>query len=160
MTIRPAALGDVPAVLPLVRKISDLHQQWDAERFGLRGDPAESYDGWLRRRAEDPRGVFLVAESDDRQIVGYLVGTIESEIPIYWMPECGWIHDLWVDESYRHEGLGRQMAMLAIERFAALGVRQIRLQTASANDAGRKLFESCGFRACTVEMLLPLQAPE
>lgn len=157
MTVRPAKPEDVPAVLPMVRRISDLHQQWDRQRFGLRGDPGESYDGWLRRRAQDPRSVFLVAENDAGQVVGYLIGTVESEIPIYWMPECGWIHDLWIDEPYRHEGLGRQMTMLAVEKFNALGVPQVRLQTAVANEAGRKLFEACGFRPCTVEMLLPLR---
>lgn len=156
MTIRPAQPDDVPAVLPLVRRINQLHQQWDRERFGLKGDPADSYDGWLRRRAADPQSVFLIAVNDAGEIAAYLVGTIEDEIPIYWMPRCGWIHDLWVEPEYRNEGLGRQMTMLAIERFAQLGVRQMRLQTAIANDAGRRLFASAGFRPCTMEMLLPL----
>lgn len=159
MTIRPATTADVPAVLPLVRKISLLHQQWDVARFGLKGDPASSYDHWLRQRCEDADSVFLVGEVDGN-IIAYLVGTIEDEIPIYWMPRCGWIHDLWVEEDYRHEGVGRQMTMLAIEKFRELGVKQIRLQTATANDVGRKLFATCGFRPCTTEMLLPVETPD
>jgi len=155
MIIRPATPEDVPATLPMVTAISRLHENWDRERFGLRGDVAESYRNWLVARAKDARAVFLVAEHErDRKLVGYLVGTIESEIPIYWMPECGWIHDVWIDEGYRNEGLGRQMAMLAVEKFRELGVKQIRLQTAAANDAGRKLFAACGFRVCTMEMLI------
>jgi ribosomal protein S18 acetylase RimI-like enzyme len=98
--------------------------------------------------------VFLVAEREPGALAGFLIGTIEQEIPIYRLREYGFIHDLWVEEEYRHEGIGRQMVMLAVERFKSAGVSQIRLDTAAANDAGRKLFTSCGFRVCTMEMLL------
>jgi ribosomal protein S18 acetylase RimI-like enzyme len=46
------------------------------------------------------------------------------------------------------------MTMLAIERFQSMGIRQIRLEIAHANEAARALFASCGFRASAVEMLL------
>ncbi|MCS7033836.1 MAG: GNAT family N-acetyltransferase [Phycisphaerae bacterium] len=163
MNYRPATTADVPAVLTMVRQIAALHEQWDRERCGLKGDPTRSYDPWLRARCSDPESVFLVAETGppgQTRLVAYLVGTVEKEIPIYWMPRCGWIHDLWVEEDFRHEGIGRQLTLLAIERFAALGVSQVRLQTASANDAGRRLFESCGFRECCREMLFSITPPE
>lgn len=155
MEIRPATPDDVSQVLPMVVAISKLHQDWDAARFKTIDHPERMYDGWLRERATDARSIFLVAEHESR-LVGYVVCTIEKEIPIYWTPECGWVHDLWVEPQYRNEGLGRQMAMLVIEGFQRLGVAQIRLQTAAANDAARTLFESCGFRASTVEMLMEL----
>lgn len=162
MIIRPATPDDVPAVLEMVRKINQLHQAWDAQRFGLKGDPAESFDGWLRQRCHDADSVFLVAQTEHGTggLAAYLVGTIEDEIPIYLQPRCGWIHDLWVEESYRFEGLGRQMAMLAVEYFGKRGIKQVRVQTATANDAARRLFGNCGFRACTVEMLFPIEALE
>lgn len=143
----------MPAILPLVGKICALHEAWDAERFAVKANVVEMYRGWLIARASDPRSVLMVAEREGR-IVGYIVGTIEPEIAIYWTPECGWIHDLWVEETYRQEGVGRQLVMLAVERFKALGVAQIRLQTAVANDAAQVLFQTCGFRASTIEMLL------
>ncbi len=155
MMIRPATASDVPNVLPLVRAICELHEQWDKARFKTIEHPERMYESWLSDRANDERSVFLVAEHE-QQVVGYIVCTIEKEIPIYWMPESGWVHDLWVDETYRNEGLATQMTMLAIERFKELGIKQIRLQTAAANEIARKLFESCGFRVATVEMLLEL----
>jgi ribosomal protein S18 acetylase RimI-like enzyme len=59
-----------------------------------------------------------------------------------------------VEEEYRHEGIARQMVMLAIERFKSAGVRQIRLDTAFANEPARKLLASCGFRISIMEMLM------
>lgn len=113
------------------------------------------YRRWLTQRADDPRSVFIVAQREER-IVAFLIGTVEAEIPIYRVKEFGFIHDLWVEEEYRHEGIARQMTMLAIERFKALGVQQIRLDTAAANEPARKLFASCGFRISVMEMLIEL----
>ena len=79
-----------------------------------------------------------------------------SEIPIYRIEKFGFIHDLWVEPEYRHEGIGRQMTMLVIEKFREMGAPQIRLDTAAKNDAARALFASCGFRESTREMLLEL----
>ena len=49
------------------------------------------------------------------------------------------------------------MTMEAVERFRAIGVTQIRLDTAAANEAARKLFASCGFRTSVVEMLREIE---
>ncbi len=155
MEIRPATPDDVPNVLPMVRAICQLHQSWDAARFTTIDQPEKMYEGWLRGRATDPRSVFLVVEHIG-QLVGYVVCTIEKDIPIYATTEFGWVHDLWIDPTYRNEGLGTQLTMLVIERFTEMGIKQIRLQTAQANEVGRKLFAACGFRVSTIDMLMEL----
>jgi ribosomal protein S18 acetylase RimI-like enzyme len=155
MQIRPARVEDVDQVLPLVQKIVALHEQWDATRFGAREDAADMYDHWLRGRADDDDAVFLVAEREGA-IVGFLIATVDNNIPIYTLDRYGFVHDLWVEEAYRNEGVGRSMTMLALEQFKKLGVTQVRLDTAMKNEAARKMFEQCGFRASTVEMLCEL----
>lgn len=137
----------------MVEKICALHESWDPAKYGFLPNISTMYRSWLTSRASDDRSVFLVAQREDR-IVAFLVGTVEREIPIYRLKECGFIHDLWVEPQYRNEGIARQMTMLAIERFRAMGVKQIRLDTAAKNDAARGLFASCGFRISTMEMLL------
>jgi ribosomal protein S18 acetylase RimI-like enzyme len=153
MDIRPATAADVPAVVKMVRKLCELHQSWDPARYTFREDVERMYHSWLTDRATDPRAVFLVAERQERGPVAFLIGGVEREIRIYKLEKYGFIHDLWVEEDYRNEGLGRQLVMRAIERFRELGVPQVRLDTAAANDAARKLFASCGFRVSVMEML-------
>jgi len=155
MEIRPATADDVPAVIPMVAKICALHESWDPAKYGFLENPAEMYRNWLVSRASDPRSVFLVAQREDR-LAGFLVATIEKEIPIYRIREFGFIHDLWVEPEYRNEGIARQMVMLTVERFREIGVEQIRLDTATANDAARELFKRCAFRVSTMEMLLEI----
>ncbi|MEH2129324.1 MAG: GNAT family N-acetyltransferase [Nostoc sp.] len=63
---------------------------------------------------------------------------------------------MWVEAEYRQNGIARQMVMLSFERFHQMGVKQIRLDTAIANEASRQLFASCGFRFSIIEMLIEL----
>src|SRR5439155_1606465 len=81
---------------------------------------------------------------------------IELEIGIYRLKEFGFIHDVWVEEKYRNEGIARQMVTLAVERFREIGVNQVRLDAACANQPARNLFAACGFRPSIVEMLIEL----
>ena len=152
MPVRTATIDDVPFVLPMVRAICDLHQRHDPERFRVVDDVIERYARWLPERATDSRSVFLVAVENGKP-VGYAVSTIEPEVPIFWVPECGWIHDIWVQPEHRARGLARELVRETIRRFGALGVKQLRLHTGAFNDAARKLFAAEGFRPCVVEML-------
>ena len=155
MDFRPATPEDVPAVLPMVREIAAMHEKLDPAKYTFRSDPGEMYRDWLRSRATDPHSVFLVADVGTK-LAGFLVGTVQDEIPIYRVEQIGFIHDLWVEEDYRHEGIGRQLVTMAIEKFRDTGVKQIRCDTAWANEIARELFKTCGFRPSTVEMLIEL----
>jgi len=156
MNIRPATPDDVPAVLPMVAKVCAFHEKLDPAKYGFRDQPERMYDRWLVTRAKDPRSVFLVAEVSAGKLVAFLVGTIEPEIGIYRLKEFGFIHDVWVEEKYRNEGIARQMVTLAVERFREIGVNQVRLDAACANQPARNLFAACGFRPSIVEMLIEL----
>lgn len=155
MDIRPATPADVPAVLPMVERISAQHEAWDPAKYGKLPNLAQRYEGWLKAQTTAPGSVFLVAEREGK-LVAFLIGTTEREIPVYKIDRYGFIHDLWVEECYRNEGIGRQMVMLAVEKFAEFGVKQVRLETAAPNDIARKLFDSCGFRTSAVMMLREL----
>lgn len=157
MLFRPAKLEDVRLVLPMVDRTAALHRAWDDRKYGFVNDAGKRYENWMKRLTADQRAVFLVAQREQSGLAGFIVGTIEPEIPVYEVKEYGFVHELWVEEPYRHEGVGRQLVMLAIERFGELGVPQVRLDTAMANEAARALFGQCGFRPSCVEMLLDLK---
>ncbi|MEP0878404.1 GNAT family N-acetyltransferase [Funiculus sociatus GB2-M2] len=154
MLIRSATPADVPAVLPMVAKICALHEKWDSAKYGFLPNPELRYKNWLSRMATSDRNIFLVAEAEPGQLGAFLVATVEQEIPIYRLQEYAFIHDLWVEEEYRHAGIARQMVMQTIEHFNRMGVKQIRLDTTAVNDAARRLFSACGFRLSTIEMLI------
>jgi ribosomal protein S18 acetylase RimI-like enzyme len=154
MLIRSATSEDVEAVLPMVAAICAFHERLDPAKYGFLPHPEQRYRGWLTSRAGDPRSVFLVAQPDTpNRLAGFLVATIEREIPIYRLDEFGFIHDVWVEPEFRKQGVGKALAESAVSRFRQLGVRQIRLDTAAENEPARRLFASAGFRPSVVEML-------
>ncbi|HWE01171.1 MAG TPA: N-acetyltransferase [Tepidisphaeraceae bacterium] len=160
MNVRPATADDVPLVLPMVARECAFHERVDPAKYGFRADPAERYDGWLRAQATNSKSVFLVADAttagEPARLAGFLIATVVKELPIYRIVEFGFIHDVWVEEDYRHEGCARQLVTLATERFREIGVKQIRLDVIHGNDAARELFKTCGFRPSTTEMLIEL----
>jgi ribosomal protein S18 acetylase RimI-like enzyme len=156
MVCRPATPADVEQVLTMVGQIVRMHERLDRPRFAAGNDATESYRRWLAARSQDAESVFLVADRGG-QCVAFLVATVEPSVPIYLTRSFGFIHDLWVEPDYRNEGIARQLVMLAIERFRQIGVNQIRLETAEANDVARTLFERCGFRVTTREMMLEMK---
>ncbi len=161
MIIRPANADDVEQVLPLVARICAFHEKRDPQRYAFVPNVQEMYRGWLTRRAADDQSVFLVAErpasaGEPARIVGFLVAQTERDLSIYRTGQIGFIHDLWVDEDYRNEGLGRRLAMQAIEQFKQIGVEQIRMDVLADNAPALGLFQACGFRVSTVQMLLDL----
>jgi ribosomal protein S18 acetylase RimI-like enzyme len=156
MIIRHATEEDIETVVPMVDKIAALHEVWEPDKYARVDEFGEMYRSWLLERTRDKQSVILVAEREGT-IVGFLAATIEREIPIYKVGHYGFIHDLWIEPAYRNEGVGRQLVMLAVEQFVELGVKQVRLETAAPNEAARALFEKCGFRVTTVDMMW--QAP-
>jgi len=159
ITIRHAVAADVPAILPMVEAICDLHLRWDPDKYGFLPDIKARYENWLPERAADPMSVFLVGETSSPaspQLVGFIVGSTEEEIPIYRVARYGFIHDTWVQPEFRSRGIARRLAAAAVEQFRAIGVPQVRLDTAAANEAARRVFGSLGFRVSASEMLLAL----
>jgi ribosomal protein S18 acetylase RimI-like enzyme len=153
LTFRRGTPQDVPALIPMVVEQYALHQQWDPEKFTPRPGFETGYSRWLADRAQDPRSVLYVAEAEPASVVGFIVATIESEIPIYLNRHYGFIHELYVLPDYRNEGAARQLVLLAVESLRSLGVDQVRCETASKNGPARNLFLRCGFRESTVTYL-------
>lgn len=142
----------------MVKAITAMHHHLDPARYAMLPDVVERYASWLPVRAMDDQSVFLVATLDasDTTLAGFLIATIETSIPIYALEKFGFIHDVWVEPHARGRGLAGELVAEAAERFKALGITQIRLETAAENDASRKVFAPSGFRVATVEMLRDL----
>lgn len=157
MIIRAATPDDIPAILPMVKEICEQHERRDPERFRVKADVLQMYAQWLPKRIEDPRSVLLVAEQPGvESLAGYVVCTIEPEIPIFWVPECAWVHDIFVIPAARKLGVAAALLREVIQRYTAMNIRQVRLHTGTFNQDACAFFQQQGFRPCVVEMLLTL----
>jgi RimJ/RimL family protein N-acetyltransferase len=167
--IRPGTAADVPAILPMVDALLDLHRTWDAARFATVPHVLEMYRRWLPERAGDPESVLLVAEAVDTSaghaapvvppLLGFIVAQVQDNIPIYTTARFGWVHDLWVEPHARGQGVATALLRACVHRLHAIGCTQVRGETAIANEAARALLARLGWRASAIEMQIDLTAP-
>lgn len=160
--LRPAVLEDLPDLVPLIGKICDFHRLRDAARYSFLPQVEQRYPNWVKGLINDPHDLCLVVEdksentSASTKLIAFLLAEVEQEIPIYELKEYGYIHDLWVEAEYRRAGIAKQLVTAAVEHFRQLGITQIRLDTLVSNASAIKLYQTCGFRASTTEMLIEL----
>lgn len=133
--LRPAGPEDLERLLPLV---GDYHRfegiaQSDAERRrifgGLLGDPA------LGR---------VWAVELDGDLAGYLALAFGYSLELGGRD--GFLDELYLVESARGRGVGRQVVDELLAEAAALGLRALHLEVAvSGNEAARRLYARAGF---------------
>ena len=152
MTIRLATPNDLPALGRLGALLMRTHYEFDPQRFmNARTDAAEGYAWFLGRQLKDQDVVIYVAEQDG-EVFGYVYAGIE---PISWKElrdECGFIHDVVIDERGRRTGAATTLIEKAVEWLRERGVPRVMLWTAEKNEGAQQLFAKLGFRRTMIEM--------
>ncbi len=95
--------------------------------------------------------VIYVAEQDG-DVIGYVYAGLE---PISWKElrdECGFIHDVVVDDRGRRTGTATALIEKAIEWLRERGAPRVMLWTAEKNAGAQQLFAKLGFRRTMIEM--------
>ena len=137
LIVRPAAPGDIPQLLALVRRY------WDYEH--IEGFDALRVELLLQQLLSEPRlGAACVAEAEGR-LTGYLIAvTVMSLEHGGLMAE---IDELFVVPEARAHGVGTRLLDAAEAVLAARGCVRLQLQLAVANAAAREFYERRGYRA-------------
>lgn len=159
ITIRPASKSDAVALGRHGAALMRQHHASDPRRFILTDRPEEGYGRFLVSQLSNPDVVVLVAERAD-EIVGYVFAGLE---PISWRDlrgPCGFIHDVYVHESARREGIGESLLRAAIAWVHSKGMTQVVLWSKSGNDGAQRVFAKLGFRDTMIEMTLDGEASE
>lgn len=156
--VREMTAADLEAVSLLAEQLVQLHHGWDTTRFFITSDIAKGYHRYFHSLLDDERTLLLVAELDGT-IAGYLYGSLEARDWAKLLDAHGAIHDVFVGEAHRKQGVAKALMNAAKTRFTAKGAKQLVLYSASANTQGQALFRALGYRPTMVELTLDLTAP-
>ena len=153
ITIRPANPSDEEVLGRFGGALMRQHHAVDPRRFLQVEHPEAGYGQFLVSQLTNPDSLVLVAEHSGRAI-GYVFADVE---PTNWMElrgPCGVVQDLYVDETARRLGAGRELMRAAIAWIRSQGRSQVMLKTMTRNENAQHLFAELGFRPTMLEMTL------
>jgi len=145
------------SVLPLLFRQMQERAAVDPGFFALRRDAAARFQKWLGPAMEDPRHIVVVAEADGGATVGYMIATVEQDLPIYVHDEFAVVRIMWVDPTFRGKGVAGQMLDLAARECGHFGLRQLRASAAVSREIEKHVLKKAGFRAAGITFLRDLR---
>lgn len=153
--IRGAEAKDLPELGALAGQLVRQHYDFDAQRFMLIPDVERGYARFFAGELSNPDAVILAAEQSG-VLVGYAYARLEARDWNALLDACGALHDIFVAESARRQGVARRLVQAARERLQGKGAPRVVLHTASKNQAARQFFAALGFRETMIELTAEL----
>ena len=121
VTVQPARLVDVPAIVEIERAV--FSDPWSAQSF--------------REALGHPAVYFSCACRDDGDVLGYVVA--------WFVADEGEIANLAVARPAWRAGIGRALLDAALSEAASRSVTAVYLEVRESNERARRLYESRGF---------------
>ncbi len=140
--VRPAMPDDVPQLRAIARR------SFGAARFfhdpHITPQQAETlYETWIARSADGYADAVLVAEHAS-EVAGFISCHVSSD--------TGSIGLLGVSSAARGSGIGTRLVMAALQWFEMRSLKRVEVVTQGRNVAGQRVYQSCGFKTCAVEL--------
>ncbi len=79
-------------------------------------------------------------------IVGYMMGFITKNVPVYETEKIGEISDAYISPSYRKQGLGKRLFESLRDWFEEQGINQVEVSASARNIGSNQFWEKMGFR--------------
>ena len=149
--VRVAEPRDLPAIAQLAGHLVRQHYGFDAQRFMLIPNVEAGYARFFGGELSNPSTIILAAELAGN-VVGYAYARLEERDWNALLDAHGALHDIFVTESARRQGVARRLVEAVRERLREKGAPRVVLHTASKNHAARAFFAALGFRETMIEL--------
>jgi ribosomal protein S18 acetylase RimI-like enzyme len=141
--VRVSVMQDLDRVAALWTAIT-LHHEPLEPVFRMRRDADGELRELLGALQRDPDAAILVYD-DAGDLPGMCIVRIDRSPPIMYEVERAEITDLGVREDARRRGIGRALALEALDWVRESGVERVEVQVAVANIDGQAFWRSLGF---------------
>lgn len=155
--IRLANSGEMPCLEPLWTALYE-YQRINGMLLDL---PVGAFQHWSASivPALGRFTCLFIAEKEDES-VGFLAGRIRSLPPYFGGYQVGFISEVFVADSERGQGLGRQLVTVATRWFQNFGINRVELQVIMNNTPARNLYRQLGWSEELVQMVWQPPAPD
>jgi ribosomal protein S18 acetylase RimI-like enzyme len=155
LIIRGAEARDLPEIGKLAGLLVRQHYELDVQRFMRIPNVEVGYARFFGGELSNPDTIILAAEQAGA-IVGYAYARLEARDWNALLDAHGALHDIFVREGVRRQGVARRLVEAVRERLQGKGAPRLVLHTASKNHAAREFFSALGFRETMIELTAEL----
>ena len=142
LTIRRAAPEDLPRITELWKEMMDYHLSLDP-RFDMAIDSEEAYLDYLFSVLDNYDYALFVAVKE-KEIIGYTIGMILANPPVFALERYGFIAEMAVTASEQRSGMGRQMWDHVRRWFKRRGIDVVQLNVSPRNERGYTFWQESG----------------
>lgn len=142
--IRAATLSDLDELAPIWSEFMKVHESLDSY-FALSADSLVRWRTLVGEMIQREDGLVLVADTE-RQAVGYCLGWLARNPPIYAVDTVGFISEIAVRCDLRRKGIGGRLIEEARRWFAVRDISEFQLATAVWNAGAHAFWERIGGR--------------
>jgi ribosomal protein S18 acetylase RimI-like enzyme len=157
LEVGAASADEIPALAAIWAELMELHERTD-HRFALANDARQRWEAMAEEMVSRQQGFLFAARLAGRP-VGFCVGWIARNPPIYRVAEVGFISEIAVCRSEQRRGIGRALVLAATRFFASQGVDEFQLSSAVWNEGARRFWETLGGESLLVRYRFPLDHP-
>lgn len=144
ITIKKATIEDLKVIQDFNNKLcAKENQDFDST---INPDFATSEGGlsYFKNNIENSEKLVLLAE-DESIPIGYLVGGIETIGNYRNIPNMCEVDNMWVDEAYRSQGVGKQLMGMITTWAKDNGIKRMRVIASYQNEKGINFYKKEGF---------------
>ena len=142
IAIRAASQRDLATVGDLWVEMMTFHAALDA-RFSIPPHGRANYIRNLRNNLRDDNfRVFVAVEG--RRVIGYVMGYIGENPPIFTQQRYGFIADLCVTQVYRQRGVGEKLVTAMCDWFRRRGLENAQMNVAHGNPSSQAFWRKIG----------------
>ncbi|OGP57609.1 MAG: hypothetical protein A2V67_09295 [Deltaproteobacteria bacterium RBG_13_61_14] len=154
--VRPAVWEESEDLIALWLLNGEYHRRLDEQYYRFRRTAGIEFGHYLLRALNDPNWRVLSGVTDDDEVVGLALATLQRRPPVMLEEGYGFVDTLIVHEDHRRQGLGRMLVQDLVAWFREKGARTVELSMAAKNPAGEKFWSALGFETLLVRKVLRL----
>lgn len=148
--VRKARLKDIDRIVHLWEGLREDQDRYrlssSGERVNLefRNDATDIFRSYCKSNIHSKNGFVSVATFEDA-IVGYILGIVQSYVPVFKVGKMGYVSDLYVLPEHRSKGVASKMNEEFEKWLDGKGVRYSSLMVIHSNDRAHSLYSRWGF---------------
>lgn len=145
MELRVAQKNDLEDIVEL-RFENAIYHSTIMGSANLKPEAKNFFRDHTQRVFEDDNAKILVV-SKDKVLLGYVIGFINQQHPIFDFGKQGLIDDVYIQTQNQREGYGRMLVAELFQWFSEQQVKRVELNVYQTNAIGVQFWEKVGFES-------------